>query len=250
MIWRLWLSARQLLLPAHCAACGAPAPPELRTPVCGLCGEALAALIARDFCPRCGRTTGPHAHDADGCANCRGQAVPYDAVVRVGPYEEPLRRLILRYKYERRVEMAHVLGRLLAERLALAPWADLVDLIVPVPLHWTRLVRRGVNQSDMMARELTAAGGRRVAGRRLLRVRPTPHQTRLSAADRAKNVRGAFDVRRRAADLAGRRILLVDDVMTSGATVSECARTLKEAGAAAVFVAVLATADHHDPASW
>jgi len=168
----------------------------------------------------------------------------------VGPYEEPLRSLILRYKYERRAELAPMLGRLLAERLAAAPWRERVDLVVPVPLHWTRRIRRGFNQAARLAAELTGACGRRVAGRRLLRVRPTPHQTRLPAGERGRNVRGAFAVRRRAADLKGRAVLLVDDVLTSGATAGECARTLKKAGAAEVYLAIVAAASHDEPGPW
>jgi ComF family protein len=244
MFWHLWLAARQLILPAHCAACGRPAPPDRRTPVCDPCGVKLAALIGHTFCPRCGRSGPPYLRVEVGCSLCRDEKLPYDAAVRVGPYEEPLRRLILRYKYERRMEVAAVLGRLMAERLTVAPWADLVDVVVPVPLHWTRLIWRGFNQADLVAREMIASGGgHRPISARLLRVRPTPHQTRLEPAERRKNVRGAFGVRPGKAAIDGQRVLLVDDVMTTGATVGECARTLKDAGAAAVFVAVVATAD-------
>jgi len=253
MLRDLWLGVRQLLLPAHCAACGTPSPPDGRLPLCEACGRRLAALMEAGHCRRCGRGAGPYASDETGCAACRKDRPRYDAAVRVGPYVEPLRSLVLRYKYERRAEMGAVLGRLLGERLAAAPWADAVEVVVPVPLHWTRRVRRGFNQADLLARELVRACRRaagRAVGRRLLRVRATPHQTRLSATRRAANVRGAFRVRGGADGVWGRHILIVDDVLTSGSTAEECARTLKAAGAAAVYVAVVAVAGREEQGPW
>jgi len=197
--------------------------------------------------------------DWDGCALCRGRRIPYDALARVGPYKEPLRTLILAYKYRCRRELAPVLGRLLAERVALAPWADLVELVVPVPLHWSRRIGRGFDQAQALAHEVVRAARRgRIASpenrplmaRRLLRVRPTAHQTRLPPSRRLANVRGAFAVRGRASAIAGKHVLLVDDVLTSGATMGECARMLKRAGAASVFAAVLAVAGRDEPGPW
>jgi len=250
MLRPLLVSLRQLVLPAHCAACGAPAPPDWRAPLCGKCGRTLAQLMEMSYCPRCGRHAGPHTWDESGCLFCRLYPIRHDATVRVGAYADPLRSLILRCKDERRAEIAPFLGRLLADRVALAPWADRVDVVVPVPLHWGRRIRRGFNQAEILSRFVAGAGNGRVARRRLLRVRPTPHQSRLAADRRRANVRGAFEVRRRAADLAGRRVLLVDDVMTSGTTVAECTRVLKKAGAREVYVAVVATADYDEPGAW
>jgi ComF family protein len=256
MLRTLAVSLRQLVLPAHCAACGRPSDPLARLPLCDGCGRAMARLMEMPHCPRCGRGAGPYTFDLGGCAACRKESLRYDAVVRVGSYQEPLRSLILRYKYQRRMELGTIMGRWLAERLAAAPWADLVQVIVPVPLHWSRRFSRGFNQAEGLARELATSDlpaggtGRRVAARRMLRVRPTPHQTRLSAKDRAENVRGAFQVRGRSGDVRGKHILLVDDVITSGSTAGECARTLRRAGAAAVYVAVAAVAGHDEAGPW
>lgn len=250
MLRPLWVSLRQLFLPAHCAACGSPVPEDRLLPLCEPCGLALAELIAAPYCPRCGRHTGPYTWDDRGCVFCRRYPIRHDATVRVGAYEGPLRRLVLRCKEEQRAEIAAFLGRLLAERLAVASWADRVDVVVPVPLHWSRRIRRGFNQAEILARALAGAGNGRVVHRRLLRHRPTPHQRGRSADQRRKNVRGAFRMRRGAKDLAGRGVLLVDDVMTSGTTVAECARVLRKAGAREVYVAVVATADYDNPGSW
>ena len=202
------------------------------------------------YCPACGRGGGPYSFDERGCAACRDRRVPYDGLVRVGPYAGPLRSLVLAYKYERRLDLGPVLGRVLAERAALAAWAERVELVVPVPLHWTRRMHRGFNQAEMLGRESARAVGVRGTVRALRRVRPTPHQTRLPPSRRVENVRGAFAVRRRGAKVEGRRVLLVDDVLTSGATAEECARTLKRAGAAEVYVAVLAVAGKGEPGPW
>ena len=115
------------------------------------------------------------------------------------------------------------------------------ELLVPVPLHWTRLFRRRYNQAALLANAIHRAGGPPVAADCLVRRRRTPSQGHLGPVARARNVEGAFAVRR-PADVAGRRLVIVDDVMTTGATVDECARVLKRAGAASVGVLTLARA--------
>jgi len=256
MLRTLAVSLRQLLLPAHCAACGRPSDPEARLPLCEGCSREIARLTEMPYCPRCGRHAGPYTADERGCIFCRKFPIRHDATVRVGQFAGPLGALILRYKYQRRMELGTIMGRWLAERLAAAPWADLVEVVVPVPLHWSRRFSRGFNQAEGLARELAASdlpagqAGRRVSARRLLRVRSTPPQRMLAAGQRRRNVRGAFRVRGGAAKLEGRNVLLVDDVMTSGTTIAECTRVLKKAGAAAVYVAVVATADYDYPGTW
>jgi ComF family protein len=249
MLWPIAIALRQLILPAHCLACGRPAQAG-RMPLCKPCSHTLARLIEAPYCPRCGRHAGPHTADENGCLFCRLYPIHHDATVRVGAYEDPLRRLILACKYQRQPEIAPFLGRLLMERLAMAPWLDLVDLVVPVPLHWRRRCKRGFNQAEMLARAMGGAGGRRLVRRQLLRVRSTPHQRLLAAGRRQANVRGAFAVRRGTSALEGKRILLVDDIMTSGSTVAECTQVLKKAGAGAVYVAIVATADYDEPGPW
>lgn len=252
MLKRLATALRDLLLPAHCAACGTPAPPDVRLPLCETCGPALAATLAVPFCPACARHVDSPATDPALCPFCRNFPVKFDAAVRLGPFQGPLRQLILRCKYEQRMEIAPLLGRLLGERLALAPWAAEIDLVVPVPLHWSRRMRRGYNQAALVAEDMAAAAfadDPPPVRRALRRTRPTPHQASLPAKQRRQSVRGAFATRW-GSGIKGKRILLVDDVMTSGSTIGECTHVLLKAGAAAVFAAVLATADYDEAGVW
>ena len=149
------------------------------------------------------------------------------------------RYLVLTFKMADRSYLAPKLAEWL-HRAAMPLLAD-TDLVVPVPLHRWRLFRRRFNQSAILARLLARQAGKAVAPDLLVRKRWTAPQTKLSRGERRRNLQGAFAVRRgRAADVAGRRVLLVDDVLTTGATASECASALKKAGVKSVYVATLA----------
>jgi ComF family protein len=233
-------SVVQLLWPETCACCGANRPTS--GGLCEDCAAALLAAAALNYCPRCGGTMGPHLRaDEAGCWACPATMFRFRRMVRVGPYTGPLRRGIHRLKYNRRPGAARRLGRLLAEAAA-AHFADAdCDVVVPVPMYWLRRLGRGWNHSAVLA-EAVGRGMGLPVGDELIRVRNTPPQVNLPASRRAANVRGAFKAPH-AADLAGANVLLVDDVMTTGATANEAARTLLAAGAERVFVAVLARAE-------
>ncbi len=154
-------------------------------------------------------------------------------------YDEASRGLVLGFKHADRTDGAPAYGAWLAR--AGAELIAEADLIAPVPLHWMRLFARRYNQAALLARALARRAGRPVAADLLLRRRHTPSQGRLSPAQRRRNVAGAFAVKpSRRPLLEGRRVLLVDDVLTTGATASACARTLRRDGARAVDVLVLA----------
>jgi ComF family protein len=135
--------------------------------------------------------------------------------------------------------LAEMIGRLFWERWSSRLKASGIDLVVPIPLHWKRRWMRGYNQAAAIGRELALGLGVKFAPKLLRRVRHTPQQIQPSAAARKENVRGAFAVSRRAS-LGTGTVLLVDDVLTTGSTASEAARTLRAAGASKVMVAVLA----------
>ena len=207
---------------------------------------ALAPDRAIPRCPQCARGFATHEAISGGpCGVCQREAPAFDRAAVAGPYEGALRRAIHLFKYDRMKPLVRPLG----ERLAVAARGlsgfdapSGFDAIVPAPLHWGRRWERGFNQADLLAREVSRRSGIPL-DRRLLRTRSTPPQAGLSAAERRRNVRGAFRAAREKASIRGKKLIVVDDVMTTGATLEACARALKRAGAAEVAVLTLARAD-------
>jgi ComF family protein len=165
-----------------------------------------------------------------------------DCVVRLGTYQGALRTAVLRVKRAGERPLAVALGDLLAQSAEARLKVLAPDVVVPVPMHWTRRMWRGGNSPDAVAERLAVQLGVPARGGLLVRRRRTAPQASLSPARRAANVRGAFRAARHP-DLRGARVLLVDDIMTTGATVNEAAKTLSKAGVSFVGVAVLARAE-------
>ncbi|MGD0199640.1 MAG: phosphoribosyltransferase family protein [Bryobacteraceae bacterium] len=229
-----------LLFPDECRICGQKLAQISRIPVCRACLRAPEPLAAACFCVSC-RTPFLNRAPLDEqgrCALCRLGARGFDAAYSYGAYEGTLRELIHLFKYSRIRPLAGPLGDLLAQAI---PREERFDAVVPVPLHWRRRLARGFNQSALLAQAAARRYGLRVL-HAVRRRRATSAQAGLSNAERRANVAGAFRVRRRRV-VAGRRILLVDDVMTTGATASACAAALKRAGAGYVALLALARVD-------
>jgi ComF family protein len=171
------------------------------------------------------------------CAECRESGRAFDYCRSAGYYKEPLREAVLALKYRRKTRLAAPLAELMVERLnELRREADLPapDCLVPVPLHWRRRWRRGFNQSLLLCQEMARLLDRPPVEEVLVRTRATRPQAGLKRSARFKNLHGAFALRRGAC-VEGRNVVLVDDVMTTGATLSECAKMLKKAKCATVL---------------
>jgi ComF family protein len=219
-----------LLFPPLCAVCGRRGAP--------LCANCLATVRPPDAqrCARCNAAL-PAAQDAlaGRCAACQAEPPGALAGVRVAArYEDTIRLAIIELKLHRERRLADPLGDLLAE--VAYPLLPVVDLVAPVPLHPTRQRERGFNQAELLAWRCGRRLGRPVRADLLARVRATPSQLRLSTAERHANMHNAFAATPgAAARVAGRTVLLVDDVCTSGATLAAAAEALHAAGTAAVW---------------
>ncbi len=232
-------SILDLLLPPSCMSCGRPLREDrLRWSLCRECGETLARQAEAEACPRCGHSVGPYGS----CPVCVSHKPRFEAAVRIGVYGGPLAVLVRKAKFNGLRQAVPLLAEVLRARLAQTDVLADVDVVTPVPLHWWRYYRRGYNQSALLARALVRPGPAVPLKRALVRVRNTPPQVGLSRTARIENVRGAFRARR-PETVRGKTVLLVDDVMTTGATADACARALLEAGAARVRVAVAAISE-------
>ncbi len=239
MFVRLAKSCVDLLYPFSCLCGGAVVGPGL----CDRC-ERLTPRIDSPFCLICGTPFPSRAGNDHRCGRCIQQRPAFRRARACAAYDSietqprPLRDAIQRHKYGRHLWLARPFADLIKER---APKDAAYDIILPVPLHLERLRWRGFNQALLLARHLARHYDAPVEPLALERCQATRPQVELSASERQSNVRGAFGVRRPDA-IRERRILLVDDVMTTGATVNECARVLCRHGATIVDVLVLARA--------
>lgn len=224
------------VLPPRCLACGTVVgEPDA---LCGQCWGAMS-FFAPPWCAVCGLPFPHPMGDGAVCGECARQRASWHRARAVLRYDRHSRELVLALKRGDRTHLAKALG--LWMRRAGGEMLDGADLLVPVPLHWTRLFARRYNQAGLLAHAIHAAGGPPVAPDWLIRRRRTPSQGRLGARARARNVRGAF-VLRRGRSVEGKRLVIIDDVLTTGATVEECARVLRREGAEFVGVLTLARA--------
>ena len=227
-----------LLYPPHCAIClnDTPAGEHL----CADCRTQAPAINA-PFCETCSE---PFSGQIDGpfsCPNCRERQIHFTCAVSRYQSRDAVRELVHRFKYNGKIHLRHVLVDWLAQtlddpRLQAPP----CDRLVPVPLHPTRQRERGFNQALILAEELARRSGIPLADC-MKRTRYTTTQTVFDRSERMENLRGAFQMRQHS-DVRNLHLLLVDDVLTTGSTVDECTRVLRNAGAASVRVATVARA--------
>jgi ComF family protein len=220
--------------------CAKPLRNISRIPVCPTCLALPSPLVAEFFCRAC-RTpfVDPYPLDEqDLCSVCRESAVNFDAAYSFGSYDGPLRQLIHLFKYGKVETLASPLSRLLIRAL---PLDQSFDLVMAVPMHWRKRWERGFNQAELLAKPAAKRCGLKLA-RNLRRRTFTPAQAGLTEAQRRANAGSAFGLRR-SHEIEGRRVLLIDDVFTTGATLRACAAILKRAGARHVTALTLARVD-------
>lgn len=236
-----WLDGlATLAFPIECVVCGRDGLAEAFCPGC----RSGLLRAGDEACERCALLIGPWGRADKGCSECRGKSLGFDAAATLGPYEGAIRTVCLALKRERNAWLARSAAGLLAES-----WGDRLRgegpgaAVVAVPLHWRRRWRRGYNQAEALAGPLARALGLSVV-RPLRRVVATPPLATLGPTERAAVMRDAFRARAGAdRRLEGRTVILVDDILTTGATAGAAARALKRAGASRVVVAVLGRAE-------
>ena len=258
---RLATAALDLVFPALCAVCEARLGPRRRDPLCGPCWDAIDR-IAPPFCDRCGGPCatpgsamggldergwgmgssdvgsperGPVSHPLT-CARCAAEPPPYDYARSAAVYAGVMREAVHRFKFGGRRALARPLAELMVEQCGTS-LPDGIAAIVPVPLAGDRERERGFNEAALLAERIARRLDVPVRARWLARRRATRPQSDLPAGERLANVRGAF---RATPAVAGRHVLLVDDVLTTGATLSECARSLRAAAAGRIGVLTVA----------
>src|SRR5213594_2391409 len=231
-------AAVSLLYPPTCTICGGSVRGDEY--LCNVC-EAKAARIIAPFCEKCSEPFEGSITSAFMCANCAHRTIYFEAAVAAYRGRGIVRQIVHEFKYGRQIHLRHLVARWLHaalddERLR----GRRFDVILPVPLHATRLRERGFNQASLLAALLSAQTS--ISSKPVLeRIRYTTTQTALDRAERMENLHNAFRLRKNA-DVRGLRVLLIDDVLTTGSTLNECARVLKRAGALSVHAATAARA--------
>jgi len=238
-----------VFFPPSCTFCG-----SARTECApGLCTTCLGSIrrVSKPFCAQCGLPTpGLSLQESGLCGRCLSKPPPYRKARYGLYYEGPLRDALISFKFHGALDIGRDLSHFMAEAFRNRFSGDEFDFIIPVPLHRRRLVRRGFNQAIVLSGHLSAGAGLPLERSALLKIKDTPPQVGLSRAQRVANLRNSFAVKD-ADRIRGKKILLVDDVATTGSTLAEAAKTLMKGGAATVSALALAlrTADSIDLAS-
>lgn len=229
---------RDLVYPPHCLACRGGLPESGALHLCDRCRDDLG-VFAGPFCDHCGAPVPLVMPGARGCGHCRKQRLRFDTTIALGPYAGPLRDLVLATKRPHGELLTLGLGQLLMHHRGEEIRQAQIDVVCGVPMHWRRRLSRLACGPALLAEVVAKAVGCPYAATLVRRRRSTVPQAQLSRTERQRNVRGAF-VLGRGHRLNRAHVLLIDDILTTGATCSEISRVLKRGGASRVTVAVLA----------
>jgi ComF family protein len=239
----LWKAGVDFLYPPCCPLCGGDVfeHPESRKFRPSFCDDCRAGLIYdyEDSRQRCAAPVGPYLDTSSGCIHCRRDRFAFEKVVRLGVYDDLLKQACRHAKNPYSQPLAAALGELLWEWDGEELHQTEVDLVVPIPQYWTRRFQRSHNPAETLGRVLARRLQVEFHTHILAKVRMTPAQSSLTSPQRRANLRNAFRVRR-ASELKGRSVLLVDDVLTTGTTANEASKVLRKSGAERVVVAVSA----------
>lgn len=240
--------ALALWYPPACDFCGVDLPgiqtsPDPQNHLCSTCRDKLLATASARACRRCAATLGPFSGSSKGCDLCWRERFAFDRVIRLGRYEHELADACLSLKRFSGYRLGLTLAELFVERRREEIMDFKPDCVISVPLHWTRRLVRGYDQAATLAEGIAARLNLKREGRSLFRRQATAYQASLSPTQRRQNVKNAFGAKP-SARLAGANVLLVDDILTTGATGHNAAAALRAVGVARVAVAVLARGEN------
>lgn len=237
----IWRSGIDFLFPPTCQLCGKDLGELSESSTLQLCTECRAQLLMRvqERCQVCSAFAGPNLDTSTGCGHCRTERYAFRSVSSLGNYDGPLRTAILAGKLQRRPEVLTALTRLLVKLDRERILDCQPDLILPIPHHWTDRILRSTAASETIAIRLSQTLKLPLDRHILRKIRRTPQQSQLNPSSRRQNLRNAFGLGR-GVDLQGVRVLLVDDVLTTGTTCQRATRVLLTGGAESVNVVVLA----------
>lgn len=227
---------RSLIFPACCISCNKPLWGHRNPYLCATCLDKVTWLD-NNCCKFCGYQSGKYIESPERCRECRGKDLKFTKAVAVVRYSGSIRKIIKAFKFHAESSLAMPMAALMHQRMLESEISE-ADLLIPVPLHDKRLRERGYNQSELLAREISRLCRIPYNKRCLLRTKNTAPQSMLRKKERRLNPLGAFMPG--SADLTGKKILLIDDIMTTGSTVSECSRVCRAAGAAQINILVFA----------